>query len=704
MFILRPVAQLNSSEVQITEVGSRESGAFGNYVGTHVILHTFRCIVFCKLQQFVYQYFLEITYLGIEFVVNLRQQSLVGQLGAASLNNTREQTLTDNNTFQRRRSFQRSVLHITGLITEDGTEQFLFRRRIWFTLRSNLTDKDIPRLDAGTHTNNTVFVKVFSRFLTYIGNVRSQLFHTTLRFTNFQRIFFHVYRSQKVLTNHAFVQYNSILIVIALPRHVSNQQVLTQCKLSVFGWITFCQNLTCSNALALLANRTEVNRHVLVGTAPFRDIIFFQCRLEAYEFLLFRTVVQNTDSRCIHEFNHTVTLGSNLRTGIACQLTFDTSTYNRSFALQQRNSLTHHVWSHQCTVGVIMLQERNQRSCNRSNLLGRYVHQFHLGRRNHRIVGILTGFYFITYKSTVIVQRSITLRNNLGFLFFCGEVNQTFVRKVNLTICHLTVRSFNEAELVDFRKYAEWRNQTDVRTFRSLDRTKTPVVSIVYVTNLEACTFAWQTARTQGRHTALVSNLGQRVGLIHELWQSIRSKEWIDNGRDCLGVNQVNRSKDFIVTDVHTFADSTRHTCQTDGKLIGQLFAHCTHTTVAQVVDIIHIRFRVNQLDEIFDNFDNIFLGKDTHVHIGRQVQLSVDTITAYITQVISLFWEEQVIDNFACTGIIGWVCITQLAVDVEYSFFFRVTRVLLQSIIYNRIVRLVRFFLVYEDILNTRL
>ena len=102
-----------------------------------------------------------------------------------------------------------------------------------------------------------------------------------------------------------------------------------------------------------------------------------------------------------------------------------------------------------------MLQERNQRSRNRSNLLGRYVHQFHLGRRNHRIVGILTGFYFITYKSTVIVQRSITLSNNLGFLFFCGEVNQTFVRKINLTLCHLAVRSFNEAKLVDFREHTE---------------------------------------------------------------------------------------------------------------------------------------------------------------------------------------------------------------------------------------------------------
>ena len=41
------------------------------------------------------------------------------------------------------------------------------------------------------------------------------------------------------------------------------------------------------------------------------------------------------------------------------------------------------------------------------------------------------------------------------FLFFCGEVNQTFVRKINLTLCHLAVRSFNEAKLVDFREHTE---------------------------------------------------------------------------------------------------------------------------------------------------------------------------------------------------------------------------------------------------------
>lgn len=61
-----------SARSVIVEVGSRESGAFGNNVGTHVILHTFRCIIFCKLQQLVYQHFLEVTNLSVELIVNLR--------------------------------------------------------------------------------------------------------------------------------------------------------------------------------------------------------------------------------------------------------------------------------------------------------------------------------------------------------------------------------------------------------------------------------------------------------------------------------------------------------------------------------------------------------------------------------------------------------------------------------------------------------
>ena len=51
------------------------------------------------------------------------------------------------------------------------------------------------------------------------------------------------------------------------------------------------------------------------------------------------------------------------------------------------------------------------------------------------------------------------------------------------------------------------------------------------------------------------------------------------------------------------------------------------------------IKETFNQLDNTkFNDFNNIFLREDTHVHISRQIQLFVDSVTTYITKVISFF------------------------------------------------------------------
>ena len=50
------------------------------------------------------------------------------------------------------------------------------------------------------------------------------------------------------------------------------------------------------------------------------------------------------------------------------------------------------------------------------------------------------------------------------------------------------------------------------------------------------------------------------------------------------------------------------------------------------------------------------------------QIQLLVDTVTSYLTKIVTLLTEEQVEDNLACTGIIGRIGITQLSVDVPDS------------------------------------
>ena len=255
--------------------------------------------------------------------------------------------------------------------------------------------------------------------------------------------------------------------------------------------------------------------------------------------------------------------------------------------MEQGHSLAHHVRSHQCTVGIIVLEERNERCGDRGNLLRRYVHQVYICRRNYREVGILTALNNLTDKCTIIVQRGITLSDDMLRLFLGSKIYDIVIIQIGNTILHLTIRCLDKAKLIDLCIDTQRRNQTDVRAFRALNRTETTVVCIVYVTYLEAGTLTRQTARTQGRETTLVGYLGQRVRLIHELRQRVGTEERIDNARDSLGVDQVSRREHLIVADVHALTNRTAHTGQTDRELVRQLLTNGTDTTVRQVIDII---------------------------------------------------------------------------------------------------------------------
>ena len=223
-------------------------------------------------------------------------------------------------------------------------------------------------------------------------------------------------------------------------------------------------------------------------------------------------------------------------------------------------------------------------------------------------------------------------------------------------------------------------------------------MGVVNVAHLETGTLAGQTARTEGRETALVRYFGQRVGLVHELREGIRTEERVDDGRNGLGVNQVGRGEDFVVTDIHALANGAAHTGQTDGELIGKLLAHGSDAAVAQVVDVVHLCFRVNQLYEVLDNLRDVLARQHTDVDVGGKAELLINTVAAYLTQVVTLFREEEVIDDLPCAGIIGRVGITQLAIDVEHGFLLRITRVLLQRVKDDGVVRSGGFLVVYQD------
>ena len=71
--------------------------------------------------------------------------------------------------------------------------------------------------------------------------------------------------------------------------------------------------------------------------------------------------------------------------------------------------------------------------------------------------------------------------------------------------------------------------------------------------------------------------------------------------------------------------------------MIGELLADGSHTTVAQVVDVIDVRLGVDELNQIFDNLDDVLLGQDTHIHAGVEIQFFIYPITTDITKVIPL-------------------------------------------------------------------
>ena len=229
-------------------------------------------------------------------------------------------------------------------------------------------------------------------------------------------------------------------------------------------------------------------------------------------------------------------------------------------------------------------------------------------------------------------------------------------------------------------------------------------MGVVHVSHLESRAVTAQTTRSEGRHTALVGDLRQRVLLVHELGQGVGTEIRVDDRRDRLRIDQVGRREDLVVADVHTLTNGAGHTSQTDTELVEELLADGADTTVREVVDIVHLGVGVDEHDEVLDDLDHVLLGQDACVIGDRHVELAVDAVTAYLAQVITLLGEEEVLDHLTRRSIIGRLRVTELTVDIEDSLFLGLSRVFLQGVEDDGEVVLALLVLVEEDGFRTGL
>ena len=161
-----------------------------------------------------------------------------------------------------------------------------------------------------------------------------------------------------------------------------------------------------------------------------------------------------------------------------------------------------------------MLEERNQGSGDRDELLRRNVHVVDAIGRQQRIIRPLTAQHDIIDERSVGIQLGVRLRNGDVFLAVGVEPGQF---AGHLAVLDDAVRSLDEAEVVHLRETGERRDESDVRTFGGLDRAHAAVLRVVNVAHLESGALTSETAGAERRQTTLVRQLGEGIRLIHEL-------------------------------------------------------------------------------------------------------------------------------------------------------------------------------------------
>ena len=163
-----------------------------------------------------------------------------------------------------------------------------------------------------------------------------------------------------------------------------------------------------------------------------------------------------------------------------------------------------------------MLQKRNQRRRHRNDLLRGNVHKLDFLRLFRHIIALLPAGNEFFDKRTVGIQLCVGLSDDVFIFVHGGKVFDFFRR---LSVDNLPVRGFQKSVVIDLCVIGQRNNQSDIRTFRRLNRTHTPVMGVVNVADLKSGPVARQPAGTQRAQTPLVRQFGERVHLIHELRQ-----------------------------------------------------------------------------------------------------------------------------------------------------------------------------------------
>ena len=317
-------------------------------------------------------------------------------------------------------------------------------------------------------------------------------------------------RGEGIVHHQLFGEQNCVLVVIAFPSHEANQHISAQTDFTMIRGRAICDHVAAAYFFPHFHNGMLINTGRLIGTCKFRKMIGMR----------FVIGILNYNFVCRNLPYETIFLCKYADAGIPSCLAFDTSRNIGCFRSEQRDRLALHVGTHQSTVCIVVVQERNHCSSNRNNLPRRNVNIVHPLRLYALHVSTDAHSNSVISKGAIRIQRLPCLGDHAAIFFIRRKINNLIHHSRHARrVIDATIGCLDETIFIDPSIGCKTANEANVRTFRCLDRADARIVGIMNVANLERCTVTIQAARSQSRQTALMGQLRQGVRLIHELGQ-----------------------------------------------------------------------------------------------------------------------------------------------------------------------------------------
>lgn len=330
------------------------------------------------------------------------------------------------------------ITDLTGLLTKDRPEELFLIGKLGFSFGSDLTDQNIARTNFGANANDSLAVQILQRFFRNIGNLAGNFLRAKLCITGIALVFLNMNGCVQVALYKVFIQKDCVLIVVAFPRHIGNDDVIAQRQLTVVSCRAICNGLSGRHPITLVYDRYLIYAGSLVGTQEFLELVAVDIPI----------VSSDLDRICCNIDDFAIMLRQNHNAGVAGGLVLHTGANQRRLGTEKGYGLTLHICTHEGAVCIIVLQKRNHCRCNGNHLLRRYVHVVYpLPRYQHGIL-MIAGSDTGIDEVALLVQRFVCLGDYDIFFLIGSQVSDLLSNDAGFLI-YPAIRRFHKAEAVN---------------------------------------------------------------------------------------------------------------------------------------------------------------------------------------------------------------------------------------------------------------